>query len=100
MAAIARTGLLVGHYRCCRGQWLSEVAEPGPAVVGLPIRRPGTRHLTVGWLGRHLPQDLSVRTDKAPIRDLLPLAAGGIVHGVIEPLAASLPPSLLPALGA
>jgi len=60
-------------------------------VGGLSIRRPGSRHLPVGRLGRHLAQDLPVGTVEAPIRDLLPMSAGGIVHGVIEPPAASLP---------
>jgi len=34
-------------------------------------------------------QDLYVGAIEAPIRDLLPVAAGGIVHGVIEPPTAS-----------
>jgi hypothetical protein len=48
------------------------------------IRRPRTRHLPVGWLGRHLPQYCPVGTVEALILDLLPVAAGGIVHGGIE----------------
>jgi len=46
-----------------------------------------------GRLGRHLPQHCPVGTVEAPIRDLLPVAAGGIVYGVIEPPVASLPRS-------
>jgi len=44
-----------------------------------------------GRLGRYLPQHCQVGTVKAPIRDLLPVAADGIVYGVIEPPAASPP---------
>jgi len=58
---------------------------------GLPIRRPRTWHLPIGRLGRHLPQHCQIGTVKAPIRDLLPVAGGGVVHRVIEPPAASLP---------
>jgi len=72
------------------GQARHVVAEPYPAVVWLPISRPRTRHLPVGRLGRHLPQHCPIGAVEAPIRDLLPVAASGIVHGVIEPPAASL----------
>ena len=58
--------------------------------VWLPIRRPGPRHLPVGRLGHYLPQHCQVGTVEAAIRDLLPVAADGIVHAVIEPPAASL----------
>jgi len=57
--------------------------------VWLPIRRSRTRHLPVSWLGRHLPQHCPVGAVEAPIRDPFPVAAGGIVHGVIEPPTAS-----------
>jgi len=59
-------------------------------VAWLPIRRLGSRPLPVGRLGRHLPQHCPVGAVEALISDLLLVAAGGIVHGVIEPPAASL----------
>ena len=59
--------------------------------VWRPIRRPRTRHLPVGRLGRYLTQHCLIGTVETLIRDLLPLAAGHIVYGVIEPKAASLP---------
>jgi hypothetical protein len=58
----------------------------------LATRRPRSWHLSVSWLGRYLPQCCPVGAIKAAICDLLPVAAGGIIHAVIEtPVARPLP---------
>jgi hypothetical protein len=75
-------------------QHISGVGEQGAADLlhrlGNPLpwllpRRPWTRHLPIGWFGCHLPQHCPVGAIEAAVCDLFPVAAGGIIHGVMKP---------------
>jgi hypothetical protein len=45
-----------------------------------PATRPWTWYLPVARLGRHITQSGLISAVKAPIRNLLPMAAGGVIH--------------------